>query len=140
VSEWFHRIEDRLEDDVRHAAGHFHHAGHSITSDMSQHAQSQEPAMPLADTHAALQAAATAIASTIAELVTHANTLDGPIGDVGAVASIADTDAMQTMEQAQRVLPPAVLDGVTTMLKAVIAEQAKTAPAEVPAEPAQEAA
>ena len=105
--------------------------------------------MPLADTSAALTANSGQIRTGLQDglaklhdvLDNHMAQLDAAIGDVSAVASIADHPAMQAMERALPVVPAAVLEGITAMLSAVAAEHAKTAAApEVPAAPEQQAA
>ena len=106
--------------------------------------------MPLADTSAALATTSTSLRTTLENgasalreaLDNHMTVLDTAIGDVAAVASIADHPAMQVMEKALPVVPAAILQGVTAMLEAVVAEHSKPAEVspEVPAEPVQEAA
>jgi hypothetical protein len=100
--------------------------------------------MALADTSAALATTSTSLRTTLENgasalreaLDNHMTVLDTAIGDVAAVAQIADHPAMQAMEQALPVVPAAVLEGITAMLNAVSAEHANraAAPAEQPAE------
>lgn len=137
-----------LEDDVRHAAGHFRHPAPTIGPDHPD--QPQEPPMPLADTSNALKDTAASLRASLEAsasaardaLDNHATRLDGLIEDVAAVASIADHPAMQAMERALPVVPAAILQGVTAMLEAVVAEHASRAEQAAPeqaAEPQQAA-
>ena len=133
---WFHR----MEDDVRHAASRFHHHGDTIGAVETQAPLPSGAPMALADTSAALATTSTSLRTTLENgasalreaLDNHMTVLDTAIGDVAAVAQIADHPAMQAMERALPVVPAAILQGVTTMLEAVVAEHAKTA--EQPAE------
>ena len=141
---WF----DRLEDDVRHAASVFHHHSPNIAGNQPQ--QPQEPAMALADTAATLKASHASALAELEDLLAkghdvvdnHMTQIATAIGDVSAVASIADDPAMQAMEKALPVVPRAILEGITAMLNAVAAEHASRAQASVapegPAEPAPE--
>ena len=99
--------------------------------------------MPLADTAAALQSSHASVLTELEDLLAkghdvvdnHMPRLAIAIQDVAAVASIADHPAMQAMEKALPVVPAAILQGVTAMLEAVVAEHSKTAAPEPPAEP-----
>lgn len=104
--------------------------------------------MALADTSASLTTTSANLRTSLENgasalrdaLDNHLAQLDTAITDVAAVASIADHPAMQAMEKALPVVPPAILEGVTAMLEAVVAEHAKPAevpPAEAPQEPQQ---
>jgi hypothetical protein len=137
-------IFDQLEDDWRHVTSHFRHASPTIAG--NQPRPHQEPAMALADTSNSLKDTSGSIRAGLQDglaklhdvLDSHMTLLDAAIGDVAAVAQIADHPAMQAMEKALPVVPAAVLEGITAMLSAVVAEHAKRA-AEVPAAPEQAA-
>ena len=100
--------------------------------------------MALADTAAALQSSHASALAELEDLLAkghdvvdnHLTRIGTAIQNVAAVASIADDPAMQVMEEALPVVPRAILEGITTMLKAVITEHANraAAPAEQPAE------
>lgn len=106
--------------------------------------------MPLTETSAALDADIAASKTGLeTALVAGHDVLDNLFakleqhaGEVRAVASIADHPAMQAMEKALPVVPAAILEGITTMLNAVIAEHAGSVAADAtpgaPADPAQE--
>lgn len=105
--------------------------------------------MALADTSANLQETHEAIRTRLeAVLAAGHEILDNLVprqgsllGDVAAVASIADDPAMQMMERALPVVPRAILDGIVTMLEAVIAQHAQAQPEQAPEpQPDQQAA
>ena len=141
---WF----DRLEDDVRHAASHFHHHSPNIAGNQPQ--QPQEPAMALADTSTSLKDTSANLRTTLENgasalreaLDNHLTQLDTAIGDVAAVASIADHPLVVAAAGALHVPAPVLegfVNGLTALAKAF--PKPEEAPvAEVPAEPVQEAA
>jgi hypothetical protein len=131
----FDRLEREWHDGLRHAANVCHRHGSTIAGNQPQ--PQQEPVMPLADTASALKGSSSNLraslengASALREaLDNHMAQIDAGIADVDAVAQIADHPAMQAMEKALPVVPAAILQGVTTMLEAVVAEHSKTAEA-----------
>jgi hypothetical protein len=153
VSDLFHHLEHDVSDWFHHATRHSTAVtsdGDTITVSETQAPLSPGALMPLADTAAALQSSHASAKAELEEMLAkghdvldnHMTQLGTAIGDVAAVASIADSPLVAAAAGALHV-PPEILDGfvsgLTALAKAfpkpgVPAEPAEAAP-EPPAEP-----